>query len=250
MLRSALKAHAHRPVVADDEQTPGTIFSGVYDWWRADFGVTLNGSDVSSWAGQGGTGNDLAQAAAGKQPLFSAGTGPGGNDEIQFTAANSDILRDTAAAAGLTGYRLYVFIVANFTSTAANTSMFETDGTTGDYTSLRVLASGPKLRALMILSDGTSSITKNPFSNGTDDHYFEYHNASTNAELVIDGTANAGTKSGTVADTLDTIAAGASRSDTLHADCNISEITMVGPTAPSAGEISTWRTYVGTRYGL
>lgn len=44
-------------------------------WLRADLGVTLNGSNVSAWADQSGTGDsnkNATQGTAAKQPLFTA----------------------------------------------------------------------------------------------------------------------------------------------------------------------------------
>ncbi len=41
-------------------------------WLRADLGVTLNGTDISSWADQSGLGNTFSQATAAKQPPYNA----------------------------------------------------------------------------------------------------------------------------------------------------------------------------------
>jgi hypothetical protein len=41
-------------------------------WLRADMGITLNGSNVSTWADQSGNGNNAVQAVPGNQPAYSA----------------------------------------------------------------------------------------------------------------------------------------------------------------------------------
>lgn len=41
-------------------------------WWKADAGITLNGSNVSQWDDQSGNGKNLTQATAGSQPLYVA----------------------------------------------------------------------------------------------------------------------------------------------------------------------------------
>lgn len=51
--------------------TPKSIAT-IRAWYRADLGVTLNGSTVSAWADQSGNAYNLTQSTAGQQPLYSA----------------------------------------------------------------------------------------------------------------------------------------------------------------------------------
>ena len=51
--------------------TPAQV-PGLVGWWRADLGVTLNGSTVSAWADQSGAGNNVSQGVTGNQPTFNA----------------------------------------------------------------------------------------------------------------------------------------------------------------------------------
>lgn len=56
-------------------------------WWRADLGVTLNGSDVSHWAPAGGSGNGFEVSetvTATQQPAFLAASGPNSTPCIDF----------------------------------------------------------------------------------------------------------------------------------------------------------------------
>jgi len=66
--------------------------------YRADTGITLNGSDVSAWADQSTGGFDLTQGTAGRQPAFNASSGPNGTEVVDFagvTGGDGD-LQNTA----------------------------------------------------------------------------------------------------------------------------------------------------------
>jgi hypothetical protein len=69
-----------------------TSLSGCVLWLRADLGVTLNGSTVSAWADQSGTGNHASQGTAANQPTYSASSGPGGSRPgITFDGADDNL---------------------------------------------------------------------------------------------------------------------------------------------------------------
>lgn len=70
--------------------TPKSLGSALLCWWRADAGVTLNGSTVSSWADQSGNGKTLSQATAARQPTYDA-TGLNGFPCITFDGVD-DVL--------------------------------------------------------------------------------------------------------------------------------------------------------------
>lgn len=68
VLAQRVKAVSRIPV----EITKPTQIAGC-DWWlRADLGVTLNGSDVSAWADQSGSGFNASQGTSAQQPAFIA----------------------------------------------------------------------------------------------------------------------------------------------------------------------------------
>lgn len=70
------------------------------EWWRSDLGVTLNGSNVSSWLGQK-VGYDLAQGTAADQPAYAA-TDAAYNSKPSITGdGSSDWLTETAGAGTL-----------------------------------------------------------------------------------------------------------------------------------------------------
>jgi hypothetical protein len=86
-------AAAGRPAVTDAPDQSGILLH-----FRADTGITLNGSDVSAWADQSTGGFDLTQGTAGRQPAFSAAGGPNGTEAVDFagvTGGDGD-LQNTA----------------------------------------------------------------------------------------------------------------------------------------------------------
>ena len=66
-------------------------------WYQKGVGITLNGSDVSSWGDSSGTAaNDMVQATATEQPAYSAGV-------LTFASADTNNLQTSGADIDLTG---------------------------------------------------------------------------------------------------------------------------------------------------
>jgi hypothetical protein len=76
--------------------TPASL-TGADLMLEASAGITLNGSNVSAWADQSGSGNHYAEATL--QPTYSATDGPGGRATIRFPDLGSGL----ATAARLVG---------------------------------------------------------------------------------------------------------------------------------------------------
>lgn len=73
--------------------------SGRLFWRRADAGLTLAGSDISSWADMGSSAVTIAQATGAQQPAYEA-TGLGGQAAVRGTVAKRlDVTGMTAPAA-------------------------------------------------------------------------------------------------------------------------------------------------------
>jgi hypothetical protein len=73
-------------------------------WLRADLGITLNGSLVSAWADQSGTGDsnkNCTQATAGNQPTFTAASASYNNQPAVTFSRTGDNLASGAWATGL-----------------------------------------------------------------------------------------------------------------------------------------------------
>jgi len=70
------------------------------EWWRSDLGVTLNGSNVSSWLGQK-VGYDLAQGTAADQPAYDAADAVYNGQPSITGDGSSDWLTEVAGAGTL-----------------------------------------------------------------------------------------------------------------------------------------------------
>lgn len=94
-------------------RTPRSILgSSLHSDFDARYGITLNGSTVSSWANQGIDTAAAVQAVAGKQPAYSATSfagGPGITGD-----GTDDILVATCAAPFTIGTRPYAWIVGQW----------------------------------------------------------------------------------------------------------------------------------------
>jgi hypothetical protein len=88
--------------------------SGLIVWLRSDMGITLNGSDVSSWADQSGNGNDVAQAVAANQPAYVEPTP--GLPYLDFDGSIGHYLEGPAINALIASTAFHMFVV----STSAN----------------------------------------------------------------------------------------------------------------------------------
>ena len=102
---------------------PATSFSrtGLVAWLRADVGVTLNGSAVSEWADQSGSGNNATQAMAANRPALIS-SGLNGEPVLQFNSAANTYLAIPNSSA-LNGPQVTVFAVVKKTG-STNTSAF------------------------------------------------------------------------------------------------------------------------------
>lgn len=104
----------------------GTI-TGLLAWYRADLGVTLNGSTVSAWADQSGTGDankDATQATPANQPTFVASHANFNSRAVLSFDGTSDYLK-TAAWAATASQPNTVYSVSRLTAAA---SIFIYDG--------------------------------------------------------------------------------------------------------------------------
>jgi len=86
----------------------------LFGWYRADLGVTLNGSTVSAWADQSGLGNHLGQTVGAQQPVFNVTDSEFNNlPSITFNNANSTYLKTTSGIALST---FTIFMVCRITT--------------------------------------------------------------------------------------------------------------------------------------
>lgn len=85
--------------------------SGLKAWFRADLGITLNGSNVSAWADQSGTGDankHLTQGTAANQPLWAASDASyNGKPTLTFDGISEQMASGTWAAALTQPHTIY-----------------------------------------------------------------------------------------------------------------------------------------------
>lgn len=110
-----------------------TMISGCKVWLRADKGVTLNGSNVSSWADQSGNGHNAVQATAAKQPAYSA-SGLNSRPGITFDGSD-DCLRIPVMSYGGVD-KVTVALLAKDTATALSVIMEGHTGAAANYFSI------------------------------------------------------------------------------------------------------------------
>lgn len=100
----------------------------LFGWYRADLGVTLNGSTVSAWADQSGLGNHLSQTVGAQQPVFNVTDSEFNNlPSITFDNANSTYLKTTSGIALST---FTIFMVCRMTT---NGYFFSHLASSGEY---------------------------------------------------------------------------------------------------------------------
>ena len=98
-------------------------------WLKADEGVTMNGSTVSSWIDQSGDNNDAIQTNTSRQPLLVANT-LNGKPVISFDGLN-DKLGFTGSTV-MTQFSLFL-VINNHHGTVGNTGNVITFGASGGF---------------------------------------------------------------------------------------------------------------------
>jgi hypothetical protein len=90
---------AQGPMALPSSFTPASL-TGLIAWFKADVGITLNGSQVSAWADQSGNGNNVTQPTTGNQPFFQA-TGFNGKQTVYFSTATTSVMASGGDAVAL-----------------------------------------------------------------------------------------------------------------------------------------------------
>ena len=90
-------------------------------WYQNAEGITLNGSDVSTWADSSSNSYDMVQATASEQPAYSAGV-------LTFVSANIENLQTSGTQISLTGDFTLGFRINTSTTNGA----FLADNTTAN----------------------------------------------------------------------------------------------------------------------
>lgn len=78
--------------------TPKRIGPALMGWYRADLGITLNGSTVSAWADQSGNGNHVTQGTGTAQPTYVASSSYFGRPALSFDGGDRMVCATLSAA--------------------------------------------------------------------------------------------------------------------------------------------------------
>ena len=92
-------------------------------WYQKGEGITLNGSDVSTWADSSSNSYDMVQATATEQPAYSGGV-------LTFVSADVNNLQTSGANISLSGD---FTIGAKIHITASNSTLLGDNTTTGEF---------------------------------------------------------------------------------------------------------------------
>jgi hypothetical protein len=144
--------HASGLIVPVEYDRPVMLFEGdslpqlpnFAAWYRADLGVTLNGSTVSAWADQSGSGDsnrNLAQATAGNQPTYVAADSTfNGQPTLSFGGAHWLVSGTWASPPSAP---TTVYLVGKFTSIAAQSVILDGNNSTNRFVIYHVTTTAP-----------------------------------------------------------------------------------------------------------
>jgi hypothetical protein len=205
--------------------------------WRADEGITLNGSNVSAWAGVGGLGQTLSQASASVQPLFVT-SGPNGKPYVEFDGVDEQM---TSATFGSASGPFHCFYAIRLNSWAVNEaiSKLDAEGT------IQTRSSTPRISQI----DSTIANENADLSVG-DWHLLEAGWANANDASFLKVDAGTETTGGTLADgiTMTTLTIGYNGSDSWS-EIDLAELAIYN-TEKTSGDLAAIQGYFNTRYGL
>ena len=183
--------------------------TGLEAWYKNQTGITLNGSDVSSWADSSSNSFDMVQATASEQPAYNASTGALTFDKTAAqslqTTSQISISNDFTVGVKLDASAINVIVLGDNTTNNeffkikdSTTLRFKTDGTQVDIT----------------VNDGDLIA----------DNYIVVTRSSDVVSLYVNGTLQTDTE--TLAGTVDIDAIGVRATDANPYDGTISEIQI------------------------
>ena len=178
-------------------------------WYKNKFGITLNGSDVSTWADSSTNSHDMTQATATEQPAYNASTGA-----LTFVPADTNNLQTTTQIS-LSG----VFTIAmRINMNAAGGVPLADNTTVGEFIKY---TTGSQMRVKIDNSQVDISLNSGTFG---DDYLVLTRNASNLITLYKDGVAQTDTE--TLSGTADIDSIGVRRVDLNPFDGDIKEIQI------------------------
>jgi hypothetical protein len=178
-------------------------------WYANKRGITLNGSDVSTWADSSANSHDMVQATATEQPAYNASTGA-----LSFVASDVNNLQ-TSSQISISG-EFTIGIKLN--PDAVNVSVLADNTTSGEFIKIQT---SNKLRVKIDNTQVDISLNSGSFG---DDYLVITRNSSNLITLYRNGTAQTDTE--TLSGTADIDAIGVRNTDQNPYDGDIKEIQI------------------------
>lgn len=229
-----------------------TQLSGLTGWYRADMGITLNGSNVSAWADQSGNGYHITQGTGGSQPAYNSG---GAFPYLTFDGSADFMLQNVGQLSNLitttAGTIAIAFNATAIDSSAADATCYTNDTLWCDSTGGNVglhMNNTPRLQAYGYQTSakvaGSNSLTTGAW------HYTHWRMDGTNLYLGFNGNAESSVAITAVTLTTRVMKIGASyqATPTNYFSGSIAEIVCYNRSL-SPSEISQLYTYMKARYG-
>ena len=209
--------------------------SNLTAWFRADLGVTLNGSNVSNWADQSGNGFDVQQSNPSFQPAFLASSTNYNNQPIVSPSGGRNLVRSTTPSNAQPATALFVGA---------------SSGPNGDVPfALGNASNGPFIEvnnALLLAYAGASLSTSLAITTPAA-FYVEFN--GTSGRACRNNWLTGGTSGNTGTSALAGIGIGAASDGTFAATCDCAEF-IVYSRILSAAEQSLLASYITSRYGF
>lgn len=243
-------------------EAPETI-TGLHSWWRGDYGITLTGGAISSWADKV-SGRTLSQSTAANRPVEYTSTPLGSQNTAYFDGVNDHLISDDAASTWKfmhdgTGYTSIVIwdqwgTAATYIPLISTSATFPATTQIGT-TNAPLYGVGTGYQ-IYLMGNGSGRVFNQQVSGltvGTGAHWsqcFYTEGASPEGGTYLDNVLRASGAS--------LLAPSASNPDitlrvggnvsSIYGQCAIAEILLYTKTL-SAGDISSLATYFNTRYG-
>lgn len=215
--------------------------SNLVAWYRSDLGVSLSGSDVTTWADQSGNGHDLTEAT--NRPVYNATSGANSLPGITFDGTN-----DKLACSNFTSVPQPIYTIAVFKllSTPVNSAV--------------ISGSNAVDTSRLISYATTASIGMSVWSTGGD---FNNHIATTEItnfhiwETLLNGASSSIRRDNGTADTTGDVGTGAMTAVLLgtlgtggeFTSFVISEVIIYGANITGTNQTNL-RNYLNARYGI
>lgn len=238
---SRARGHARSAVRRGGQPFSPKSLPSLAGWWRADQGITLNGSTVSQWNDLSGNARHLTQGTAANQPLFVA-SGIGGQAAVEFVS--TDYLDCAAATWGAAVSQPNTVYVVAYTSQDTQRDIFDNVSGAGDRQILGTTTS-PSPQPFMYA--GTSLLA--PTQAMTSAIVIGYTANSTSSTIYIGDsqTAKVTGDAGTLG--MGSLRLGASQGATVPQVGRTAEVIVYSGAHSAATRLQVFR-YLGARYSL